>query len=96
MRSSRGGSGQQKKTAIEQRFKSAGKEVHCQRFYTQGPYSQYFEVRQPDEAENEQARPHTGKKAIERLWQRAVEYTEQREKEKQDIIKQGDVIETTP
>ena len=43
-------------------------QVHCQRFFAQGPHSSYFEVRQPETAAAEEEHPDG---SIEGTWNRA-------------------------
>ncbi|KAK4958579.1 hypothetical protein LTR66_013176 [Elasticomyces elasticus] len=47
----RGGSGQVKGSRMERRMQEATKRVQCQRFFSSRHGSQYFEVRQPEEAQ---------------------------------------------
>lgn len=86
----------QKKKETRKRVEQGARKIHCQRMFVQGEHSQFFEVRQAEAASSEQARPRTKFGAMQRIWERSIEYVEAREREKKDTIAAGGITETTP
>ena len=96
VRSARGGSGREKAQAVKKRFREGAKPVYCQRVFPQGVHSQYFEVRQPEDATTAQIHASTSEAAWSRAWQRANEYWELMQEEAHSKIQQGETTEVTP
>lgn len=96
IQSNRGGSGQRKQRRIQARFQQGAREVHCQRLFPSGYGSQYFEIRQPEQATQGQAYLRTSEAAWARVWQRANEHFNRIEEETRKIIQPGEITEVTP
>ena len=93
IRPTRGGSGQQKQKRIETRFQEGAKKIHCQRLFPSRHGSQYFEIRQPEQATREQAYLRTPEAAWARVWQRANDHFHHIEEESRKIIQPGEITE---
>jgi hypothetical protein len=96
IRNGRGGSGADKKKAVDRRSEQGARKVHCQRFYPQGIHSHYFEVRQPQTATQAQIGSSTGEAAWTRAWERAREYWDEMQQESNSKIKKGETDEASP
>ena len=96
VRSSRGGSGLEKKRAVEGRIEQGARKVHCQRFFPQGTHSHYFEVRQPGRATAAQVHASTSEAAWARAWERANVYWDQIKEESNRKIEKGESDEASP
>jgi Orsellinic acid/F9775 biosynthesis cluster protein D len=92
----RGGSGIAKKQALESRFESAVKHVHCQRFFPTYHGSQYFEVRMPEEVQDDQARAVVGDDLWDQLLSRALKRLAEIEKKSQETIQEVQIKEANP
>lgn len=76
---------------LEERFWEAAKQVHCQRFFPGFHGSQYFEVCQPEQAQEEQAHPAQGGEQLwQRAWDRANKNWEELEKRARATIEDGE------
>ncbi|EOD42854.1 putative dna helicase protein [Neofusicoccum parvum UCRNP2] len=98
--SRKGGSGKSKDELVERRFQEAARPIHCQRFFPSRHGSQYFEVRQPEQAQEEDqahtAKEGGGEQLWRQAWNRANENWEELEKRARATIEDGEKDEVSP
>ncbi len=92
----RGGSGKAKKEMVERRIKEGAKRVHCQRFFPSRGGSQYFEVRQPEQAWEDQARAVEGQALWNQIRSRAEKCWAEMEKKSLETVQEGEKDEVNP
>ena len=91
-----GGSGSEKKLSAERRFESGARSVCCQRFFPTHHGSQYFEVRRPGAALQQQATAVAGDRLWNQVRDRAMERWAQMEKASRETIAEGQRDEANP
>ncbi|KAH7000823.1 hypothetical protein B0J12DRAFT_692848 [Macrophomina phaseolina] len=91
-----GGSGKSKDEKIGKRFQEAAKQVYCQRFFPTFQGSQYFEVRRPEQAGENQARFLQGEQLWQQVCDKANKNWEELEKKARVTIEDGEKDEVSP
>ena len=91
----RGGSGSAKKQRMEAQLESAYRTVHSQRFFQGYHGSQYFEVRRPNDAQEDQAR-HVPEGLWDRIQRDAQHSWDEAVKKDQERIKEGEASDGNP
>ena len=95
VRNTRGGSGARKNRAVQRRRGVGFREVHCQRFFAQGPHSRYVEVCPPETRPVEEEHPGGSiESTLNRAWVRANEVFD--EIQAKTTIAEGEKDEVNP
>ena len=81
---------------IKRRFQEACKPVHCQRYFPSRHGSQFFEVRQPDQAHESQARFVNGEQLWEKIQKNARDAWEEQKRAAQQLVEEHNVDEGNP
>ncbi|EKG08964.1 hypothetical protein MPH_14081, partial [Macrophomina phaseolina MS6] len=91
-----GGSGKTKEGRMGKRFQDAAKQVCCQRFFPSRHGSQYFEVCQPEQGQENQARFIRGEQLWQQVCDKANKNWEELEKKARVTIEDGEKDEVSP